>query len=261
MAYAASLFRYPVKSMQGERVERLEFAEPSATGDRRWALLDVESGLYLSAKRHGRLLEASARTEPDGAVVIRLPDGSELEAADPAASPRLSDWLGRAVELRRPTGATSPSYEGLDDALDEGSGTHTFSGSTTHFADFADVHLLTTASLLAAKALRPSSDWDVRRFRPTMLLETGDEQVGFVEDAWIGSRVIVGGGATFEVFMKTIRCNLPTRSQPGLERDTAVARLLRNEHEFCLGVYGAFRRGGLVATGDPVTIDGGPSAS
>ena len=255
MAHVAALYRYPVKSMQGERVERLEFEEASATGDRRWALVDPESGLFLSAKRHGRLLEASARTEADGSVVICLPDGSELEAADPGTNACLSDWLGHVVELRRPTGATSPSYEAFDDALDEESATHAFTGSTMHFADFADVHLLTTASLLAAKALHPLGDWDVRRFRPTILVEAEGSDVGFVEDSWIGARVVIGGGAAFEVFMKTIRCNLPTRSQPGLARDTQVARVLRDEHEFCLGVYGAFRRGGSVATGDPVAIE------
>jgi len=255
MAYAAELFRYPVKSMQGERVEHLEFAQASATGDRRFALADVESGLFLSAKRHGRLLEASARTEPDGSVVICLPDGAEIEAADPGANARLSHWLDRAVELRQANGPVGPSYEALGDPLDEGSETRTFSGPTTHFADFADFHLLTTASLLAAKALHPASDWDVRRFRPTMVLETGEKEVGFLEDDWIGGRVVIGASATFEVFMKTVRCNMPTRLQPGLERDNAVARVLRDEHDFCLGVYAAFRQGGVVAAGDPVRVE------
>ncbi|HKH88874.1 MAG TPA: MOSC N-terminal beta barrel domain-containing protein, partial [Acidimicrobiales bacterium] len=75
MAHVAQLYRYPVKSMQGEPVDRLEFADGAAVGDRRLALADAGSGVYLSAKRHGQLLEASARTEPDGSVVISLPDG------------------------------------------------------------------------------------------------------------------------------------------------------------------------------------------
>jgi hypothetical protein len=128
----------------------------------------------------------------------------------------------------------------------------TFAGPSTHFADFADVHVMTTASMLAAKGLHPAGDWDVRRFRPTMVLEAEGE--GFVEDEWVGSRLGVGATASFELFMKTIRCNLPTRSQPGLGRDNAVARVLRDEHDFCLGVYGAFRQGGLVAVGDAVSL-------
>ena len=146
----------------------------------------------------------------------------------------------------------TPSYEALADSTDERSETVTFPGPSTHFADFADVHVMTTASLIAAKALHPAGDWDVRRFRPTMVVEAEGE--GFVEDEWIGSRLGVGATASFEVFMKTIRCNLPTRLQPGLGRDNAVARVLRDEHDFCLGVYGAFREGGVVALGDPVSL-------
>lgn len=254
MGHVDQLFRYPVKSMQGEGVERLEFEQPSATGDRTWALQDLESGVFLSAKRHGRLLEASARTEADGSVVITLPDGVELEAADPKTDARLSDWLERPVALRRASGELSPAYQALADPLDEGSELYTFLGPRTHFADFADVHLLTTASLLAAKDLHPAGDWDVRRFRPTVVVDAGEGERGFVEDGWIGARAVLGESAAFEVFMKTVRCNLPTRRQPGLERDTAVARVLRDEHEFSLGVYGAFRQGGVVAVGDPVRL-------
>ena len=252
MAQVSRLFRYPVKSMQGERVDHLEFARGPATGDRQWALVDSLSGVFLSAKRHGRLLEASATTTSDGAVVITLPGGEELEAADPATAVLLSDWLGHRVELRRPTDEVTPSYEALADSTDERSETVTFPGPSTHFADFADVHVMTTASLIAAKALHPAGDWDVRRFRPTMVVEAEGE--GFVEDEWIGSRLGVGATASFELFMKTIRCNLPTRLQPGLGRDNAVARVLRDEHDFCLGVYGAFREGGVVALGDPVSL-------
>jgi uncharacterized protein YcbX len=86
-----------------------------------------------------------------------------------------------------------------------------------------------------------------------MVLDAGENEAdGFVEDEWVGSRVVIGQSATFEIFMKTIRCNLPTRPQPGIPRDTSVARLLRDHHDFCLGVYGAFRRGGVVRVGDAV---------
>lgn len=254
MGVATELFRYPVKSMRGERVEHLEFSESSATGDRRWALFEPGTGVFLSAKRNGILLEASARTQGNGSVVITLPDGAELAAGEATTNDRLSDWLGRRVELRRPSSETSPAYEALGDALDEASETQLFSGPTSHFADFADVHVLTTASLRAAGGLHPASDWDVRRFRPTILVDTGETEVGFVEDDWIGSRLVIGS-AGFDVFMKTPRCNLPTRAQPGLERDTAVARVLRDEHEFCLGVYAAFRQPGIVTAGDPVRLE------
>lgn len=253
VAQVTTLFRYPVKSMQGELVDSLDFSGGPPAGDRQWALADPAAGMWLSAKRHGQLLEASARTESEGEVIVTLPDRSDVVLAELGAEARLSDWLGRPVELRRPSAHESPTYESLGDPLDESSPTQTFSGPTTHFADFAEVHLLTTASLRAATALHPAGDWDVRRFRPTALLDAAEKE-GYVEDEWVGSRLTMGATAAFEVFMKTIRCNLPTRAQPGLERDAAVARVLRDEHEFCLGVYAAQRVAGVVRVGDSVSL-------
>jgi len=252
------LYRYPVKSMQGERVEHLEFVNGPASGDRQWALVDADTGEFLSAKRHGRLLEASARTEADGSVAIKLPDGTEIGTNDSDADALLSGWLGHTVELRTPADGIAPTYTSFADSTDETSETTTFQGPSNHFADFGDIHLLTTSSLRAAKALQPTGDWDVRRFRPTVLLDMDDGDMteeGFLEDAWVGSRVVLGAGATFVIFMMTIRCNLPTRAQPGLPRDTSVARVLRDRHDFCLGVYGAFRRAGVVNKGDAVVLE------
>jgi len=126
MAHVAQLYRYPVKSMQGERVDRLEFTSGSAVGDRQLALADAETGVYLSAKRHGQVLEAFARTEADGSVVISLPHGVEIGASDPAANGVLSEWLGRHVELRVAGSDQAPSYESLADSTDDGSATVTF---------------------------------------------------------------------------------------------------------------------------------------
>ena len=256
MGHVKQLYRYPVKSMQGEAVDRLEFLSGSACGDRQWALVDARTGVFMSAKRHGQLLAAYAWSDADGSVVIRLPDGTEVATRQSGANAVLSEWLGHAVELRTPADGVTPAYESFVDSTDEDSATATFHGPSRHFADLADIHFLTTASLRAAKALEPAGDWDARRFRPTVLVDTDGEtsQDGFVEDHWVGCNVVMGTGATFVIFMKTVRCNLPTRSQPGLPRDTAVARVLRDEHDFCLGVYGAFRLGGVVSTGDALVI-------
>jgi uncharacterized protein len=244
-----SVYRYPVKSMQGEVPESITFRDGHVVGDRQWALVDLETSLTLHAKRHGALLEAYARIEDDGEVVISIPGGSEHAASDPATAQALSEWLGRAVELRQP-GATT--YEPGVDALDYDIDTSSFPGPTTHFADLADAHLLTRSSLRAAAELHPEGDWDPRRFRPTVLIEGAEG--GFSEDTWIGSTVILGDEVRVEVFMPCIRCAMPTRAQPGLPRDNKVARVLKDEHNYCLGVYAAGRADGIVRAGDPVVF-------
>jgi uncharacterized protein YcbX len=245
-----SLHRYPVKSLQGEAVEQLRFDGDHAVGDRQWALIDLDSGMTLSAKRWGQLLEASARTDPDGSVIITLPDDSAHDAADPATNDVLSRWLDRPVDLRRP--GTAAPYELLADATDDESPIIPFAGPASHWADLTDAHFLTIASLAAAAALHPDGDWALRRFRPTALIEAPG--AGFVEDTWVGSSVQIGDAARFAVFMPTVRCSLPTRAQPGLARDLEVARVLRDQHNFSLGVYAAARSNGVLTLGDVVRL-------
>src|SRR5688572_6744302 len=95
------LWRYPVKSMQGELVESLDLDLGGARGDRTLAVVDPAAGKVLSAKRHADLLMASARVEGDD-VVVTLPDGAEHAASDPGVHAALSAWLGHEVRLAAP---------------------------------------------------------------------------------------------------------------------------------------------------------------
>src|SRR3954464_8894013 len=104
------LWRYPVKSLRGERLDEANLADQGIEGDRRFAVFDLETGFGLTARRTPELLFASARVVDGERVEITLPDGSI--AADDAA---LSAWLGRNVELRSATEQDHRSYENPDD--------------------------------------------------------------------------------------------------------------------------------------------------
>jgi hypothetical protein len=247
----AELWRFPVKSMQGAAVESIAVGASGADGDREWGVVDPAAGRVLSAKRWPDLLLASAtRDDATGSVVVTLPDGRDHEAGDPATDAALSDWLDHPVALARAGDDTLP-FEMHTDPTDDASDVFEWPGPPGRWVDLAPAHLLTTASLRAAAALHPDGAWDVRRFRPLALLDVGGD--GFVEDGWIGADVRIGG-VTIEPFMPTIRCSMPTRAQPGLPRDVAVARVLRDHHGFNLGVYGNVTGPGVVAVGDPVSI-------
>lgn len=94
----AELWRYPVKSMQGERLQACDLTRKGIPGDRRWALrgqaVKPVVGPNASAKQYGRLLEASARIV-EGEPVITLPDGEAT----------LSAWLGADLALHDEEGA------------------------------------------------------------------------------------------------------------------------------------------------------------
>lgn len=248
----AQLWRYPVKSMQGSPVEALTFDERGATGDRQWAVVDPAAGKVLSAKRWPALLQASARLDGDRVVVV-LPDGASHEAGDPATDDAVSAWLDHPVRVQQPPAGDGLPYELHVDNTDDSSALWEFPGPPGGpFVDLAAAHLLTTASLRAAAALRPGSDWDVRRFRPSAVLDVdGDD---FVEDAWVGAPVGLGDELVLSPFMRTPRCSMPTRAQPGLDRDTGVVRSLTDHHGNDLGLYAGVARAGTVRVGDPVRV-------
>jgi uncharacterized protein YcbX len=109
------------------------------------------------------------------------------------------------------------------------------------------VHWLTTSSLAAAAELHPDGQWDVRRFRPTALLDVS--ATGFAEDDWQEVEI---GTVRSEVLMPTMRCTMPSRAQPGLERDVEIGRTLREQHDNNLGLYAKIVGAGAIAVGDAV---------
>lgn len=243
----AELWRYPVKSFQGERVDALHLVPGGAVGDRTLAVVDPANRKVLSAKRHPALLMAAARLE-GSTVVVSLPEVGELEATDPGVHDALSRWLDLDVRLEPPPTDGVFPMEMHTGMSDETTPLFDWPGPPGTWLDLADVHWLTTASLAAAGALHTEGTWDVRRFRPTALIECGAE--GWPEDGW--SEVELGEvGST--VLMPTPRCTMPSRAQPGLERDLSIGTTIRDLHDNNLGVYASVTRGGAVRVGDTVS--------
>src|SRR5690242_8309891 len=96
--------------MQGEAIERAELGASGLPFDRRWGVVDVETGKVLSAKREARLLMAASRLAgetPD----IRLPDGEWTPITTPNLDEELSAWLGRPVALKAADASEPASYQ------------------------------------------------------------------------------------------------------------------------------------------------------
>lgn len=245
----AQLWRYPVKSLRGELVDRLELGPGGAVGDRTLAIVDPAAKKVLSAKRWAVLLDASARIDEGGEVVVTLPDGTEHGASEPDVHDALSAWLDQEVRLEAPpTDGVYPMemYSGMSD---EDTPMFDWPGPAGTWLDLADAHWLSTASLAAAAELHPAGDWDVRRFRPTALFDVAGAT--FAEDAWTA---VDAGSVRSEVLMPTMRCSMPSRAQPGLERDLEIGRTLRDQHGNNLGLYARIAEAGAIAVGDPVLV-------
>ena len=240
-----ALWRHPVKSMQGERVDEIRITPRGVEDDRRYGVLDRATGTILSAKRYGELLQARAlQTGPE--LVVCLPNGETVLGLGAGSDAALSSWLGRPVHLQEATEHTVGTYELHEDATDDTTPVHQWTGPEGSFVDSSPVHLVTTASLGAVDA-------DVRRFRPNIVVTADDD--GFVEDDWVGARVHVGEAA-LNVLAPCPRCAMVTRAQPGgIERDTGVFRSLAQSHDASLGVLAWVVQPGTVRVGDPVRVE------
>jgi uncharacterized protein YcbX len=228
------LWRFPVKSLQGERLEVARIGADGIEGDRQWALFDVATGFGLTARREPDLLFAAARLRQDDGVEIVLPDGTVT--ADDAV---LSEWLGRPVTLRSAAEVTERRrYESPGDDLDERTGWHDWEGAAGGaFHDNADGRV----SLVSTGAL---GTWDRRRFRSNVVLD------GAGEDALVGFRVRLGE-AVLEVTEPIPRCVMVTRPQGGgIARDTAVLKTVHRQRGGMLAVAALVRGAGTVRTGD-----------
>jgi MOSC domain-containing protein len=218
--------RYPVKSVQGERPERLVLEPAGVVGDRRWALRteDGKRGSGKNTSRWARLdhmLEMSARCEGERGL-LRLPDGREFDVASPELAAALTEVVGRPVTVT---------------ATEEGP-----------HQDAAPVHLLTSSTLRWWSAQAPHARVGWQRARPNLLLDTAGERR--VEDDWVGCRLRIGS-ALLAVTGPTIRCVMVTQDQLGLGHSAALLRVLA-PCELALGVYAAVLEPGSVRPGDEV---------
>jgi uncharacterized protein len=269
----ASIHRFPVKSMQGESLAEVELVADGIVGDRTWALRDVETGKLASAKRPrpwGALLECRATGVGDD-VFISLPTGEDFHVHDAGLPVALEALLGRTVALEASDHAQQGTYdsqwpdvEGVDLVGDLELPTN-LTGEGTSFIDLGILHVLTTTSLATLAAAAPDLDVDIRRFRPSLVLET-PELDGFPEnDDWAGATLQVGSGddaVQIAIGEPAPRCIMTTLAQPGLPRQTGtlqtLARINRRKNDFgsfaCLGAYATLARPGLVRVGDEITV-------
>jgi uncharacterized protein YcbX len=229
------LWRYPVKSLQGQRLAEAEIGALGIAGDRGWALFDRDSGLGLTARRVPELLFGSARLRADGGVEVVLPDGTVT--TDDAV---LSDWLGRRVELRAATedGDAVPTYETpADEEVPDPTEWLQWEGAPGPFHDSPRIRL----SLVSTGTL---GTWDRRRFRANVVLDGEGEDGLRGREADLGSLRLRFG-------LPIARCVMTTRPQPGgIARDTSVLKTIHRERDGLLAVRAAVLRAGTVRTGD-----------
>jgi uncharacterized protein YcbX len=123
------------------------------------------------------------------------------------------------------------------------------------FFDCAVVHLLTTATLDRLRELYPQGRFEVRRFRPNVVIQTGGGVTGFVENAWISRTVHIGDGVRLSVSGPCPRCVMTTLPQADLPKDSGILRTAAQHNQVNVGVYASVVRGGKVRRGDAIRLE------
>ena len=260
----ASLWRYPVKSMMGEEMNAADVTERGLLGDRAFALLDPSNGKVVSAKnprKWGTMFdfrvsyaEIPRAGQPLPHLQVTLPDGTVIYSSDADVEAVISKALGRSVELvsAAPDEPSLEEYwpdiEGLahrEKVTDEAMPANTF-------FDLAVLHILTTSTIDRLLELYPRGRFEIRRFRPNIVVETPSGEADFVEDKWVGRTLSIGEDVQVKVTELCPRCVMTTLPQGDLPRDPGILRTAAKHHDVHVGVYASVLREGRIRRGDAV---------
>ncbi|MCB1601886.1 MAG: MOSC domain-containing protein [Xanthomonadales bacterium] len=225
------LWRYPVKSMAGEALDKVDVSWHGLTGDRRWAFvrdLAAPSGFpWLTLRERADMSHYQPTfVDPDlpdhSPVRVRTPTGTELGITDPALASELHPATVRVIKQDRGVFDTFP------------------------------VSIITTQTIRRLATLT-GAELDVRRFRPNILVEAtvaGD----FPEDQWVG-RILRVGSLRLRVDKRDVRCVVITIDPTTTERNTTILRTVISDRQGCLGVYASTVEPGLVTLNDAVFVE------
>jgi uncharacterized protein len=264
------LWRYPVKSMMGEELNAAEVTEGGLVGDRRFAVVDAATGKVAGAKnprKWGNFFDfRAAYVEPPQtksklpAVRLTMPDGTIVTSEQPDLEQILSSALGRPVAFAQArgngeaSGATAEEYWPDMAGLDHRDTVTEWELPTGTFFDLAVVHLLTTATIERLRVLYPEGRFEVRRFRPNIVVATEPDARGFVENGWIGQTIAVGDEVRLQITGPCPRCVMTTLPQGDLPKDPGILRTAAQHNQANVGVYANVVAGGTLRRGDPVTL-------
>jgi len=277
-----SIFRYPVKSMMGEKIEETCVTSNGVLGDRVWAVRDEVRGGIRGAKKIPQLMQLSAAciVEPTGygsdPAAVTLADGEVIRTDDQNINARLSQALDHKVtiwpimpkeqldhyrrgapdsddletELRQVFGRTAD--EPLPDLSIFPPEILEYESPPGTYFDAFPLLILSKRSLAAMNQRQPASIFDRKRFRPNLLIEDFNSVGDFPEEAWEGFRLKVGS-AVLKAEVVCPRCVVTTHGFEKLPKDPSIMRGLVKENNGNLGLYASVEEPGKISEGDKIT--------
>jgi uncharacterized protein len=269
--HVSALWRYPVKSLGGEPLDRAEVQPWGIGGDRRWMVVD-SAGEKLPGGRLPHLVTVVAGLTGSGGLRLRAAGHPDLHVTEPVGGPPVEVSLrgvGRAVSAGDPADAWLRAVLGDEVRLvwmdDPGRRPMTQDhggrpGDVLSFADAAPLLLTSMPSLRrldtwVAEHGDPAAPLAMPRFRPNLVVD--GQLSAFVEDGW---RELQAGGVRFRFAEHCDRCAVtnvdPQTGRMGMEPMRTLTRRRRWDGDVWFGIRVVPVTSGPVAVGDPVRILG-----
>jgi uncharacterized protein len=229
------IWRYPVCSIGGERLDKAFVTVNGIHGDRTHLFVDLDTGEIASPETTPRWRPALMLSAwHDGSEVLVSSSTWEKMTIGPDLDAALSEFMGFRCGIR-PMGA-APSTD------------KSRTGPLRPRYEIAPLHVLTVKSLSDLASLSPHSAIDRKRFRPNLVLMTGS-----IEDGWPG-RHWASGTAAGEITEKTKRCGMTMIAQPDLPEDPDILRTIVRQRARCIGVYSGVTDEGTLSVGDAFSL-------
>ncbi len=274
----SQIWVYPVKSMVGATVDECSVSELGLVGDRQWAVRDLVNGGIRGAKKFGGLMKLSASFVGNSNVVeISLPDGAVVRSDDAQVNALVSKAIGVSVRLEELRPATDLEHyrrgaPGSDDMMEELRNVFgrdideplpdfsvfppevmEFESPPGTYYDCWPLMIMSTSALRSMQEALPDSQIDIRRFRPSLVIDTSD-QTGHPEFSWAGKTARIGD-CEIEFQSPCPRCVMVTREVgDDLPADRAILRHIVRDLNQNVGVYAKITKPGTIKSTDQLTF-------
>lgn len=278
------LWRYPVKSMEGELLSKAQIEKLGLVGDRCWAIRDEIKNETSSVRVLPKLLQCTARYHGEPSigqtgsqmppVAITFPDGTSLNSRDSSANSLLSEFLNKTVSIRALEPRSNWRFYRLksidgEAALKKQFNTKEslpnmasiswlkmlelsiFSTPLGRYYDAYPLHIVSSNSIEKLKSLEPAGDFQSRRFRPNIYIECSVKNEHLDEFDWVGGKLHIGS-TIIKCESRTVRCLMPSQPQPNLNKDSKVLRTLEKHTGRHLGINATVLNAGMIHQGDSV---------
>ncbi|MFL6371399.1 MAG: MOSC domain-containing protein, partial [Nitrososphaeraceae archaeon] len=175
----------------------------------------------------------------------------------------LSKVFDREVRLMKSTGFEMPSYEEYWPDIDGLAQRETVSDEampSKTFFDIAVIHILTTSTINHLRELYPEGRFEVRRFRPNIVVKSTSEEKNkkndFIENSWVGKKMTIGEDIVLKITGPCTRCVMITLPQGDLPQDLGILRTVARYNQVTAGVYASVHHGGPIHRGDLIHLEG-----